>query len=83
MGISGIQFMVEICVGLGVVTSILLLLAMIFMALINGRLKQQSSSISFILHCAKDAKRRQDARDEQMISSMKSNKERPARKPGN
>ena len=54
MGLSGIKFMVEIGVALGVISFILIAVAIVFMALLSTRFKKKQDNISYIFRRAKE-----------------------------
>jgi len=82
VGISGIKFMVEIGVALGVISFILIAVAIVFMALLSTRFKKQQDNISYIFRRAKEEQRRQEQREDQLLQTGKSNPNRGHRKAG-
>ena len=71
MGISGVKFMVEIVLALGVANFILIVVAIVFMATINVRTKRQQDNITFLFRRGKEQQRRQEQREEQLLQSPK------------
>ena len=82
MGLSGIKFMVEIGVALGVISFILIAVAIVFMALLSTRFKKQQDNISYIFRRAKEEQRRQEQREDQLLQSGKPSQNRGHRKVG-
>ena len=60
MGISGIKFMVEIGIALGVTSFILIIVAIILIVLLSGRVQKQQDNITFLFRRAKEEQRRQE-----------------------
>ena len=82
MGLSGIKFMVEVGVALGVISFILIAVAIVFMALLSTRFKKQQDNISYIFRRAKEEQRRQEQREDALMQSGKSNQKHGYRKAG-
>ena len=82
MGISGIKFMVEIGIALGVTSFILIIVAIILIVLLSGRVQKQQDNITFLFRRAKGEQRRQEQREDQLLQSGKPNQNRGNRKVG-
>lgn len=83
MGISGINFMMEICIVLEAISLILIIVTIIFMVFINGLIKKQKENISFLHRRAREDQRREDAaRDQTIQQASKKKLDRTNRKAG-
>ena len=47
MGVSGLKFMAEVGIGLGIINFILIVVVLVLMALLSGRVKAQGGNITF------------------------------------
>ena len=82
MGVSGLKFMAEVGIGLGIINFILIVVVLVLMALLSGRVKAQGGNITFIFRRAKDEQRRQEQKEDQMLQLTKKNQSRGHRKAG-
>ena len=60
MSISDVGFLVDICIAISVLNTILMICVMLFSMSINGKIAKQADVISFIHKRAKVAERRED-----------------------
>jgi len=68
--------MIQIIVALGAINLIFLVVAVVFMATLNGKCNRQQESITFIFRRAKEEQRRQQRKEELLLQKQTRGKRR-------